>query len=269
MKNILFVSVCLLSFHATAETMHPGLTDKWQFTLAAFNQKPEATVQSTAPGDTPIKIDLGDLGLDDSDVIAQLAARWRFKNKWALTFGYSDFGLSSRETISQEFNYEGVTYPVEASLTTSLDLGVYIVALDYAFHRSDRTEWGIGAGIHALDLGMGFKATLNDLTPLESTGDNFLAPLPNIRMYGRYAFSPKLLGSASVGWLSLEVGDYDGSILISILSLDYRFSDRWSAGISYQFSEFKLTVDNGGANDSKYDVGLGGASLSLKYSIPK
>ncbi len=267
MKNILFVSVCLLSFHATAETMHPGLTDKWQFTLAAFNQKPEATVQSPAPGDTPIKIDLGDLGLDDSDVIAQLGARWRFKDKWALTFAYSDFGLSSRESISREFNYNGVTYPVEASLTTSLDLGIYIVALDYAFYQSDRTEWGIGAGLHALDLGMGFKASLNDVA-LESTGEDFLAPLPNIRLFGRYAFSPKLLGSASVGWLGLEVGDYDGSVLISVVSLDYRFSDRWSAGINYQYSDFELTVA-GGANDSEYGVQIGGASLTLKYAIPK
>lgn len=212
------------------------------------------------------KVDLDDLGLDDSETIPQLGAMWRFKDKWTLNFVYSDFSVSSNATNNASFNYDGVTYPLNASLKTDLDITLYIVAVDYAFSQSDTTEWGVGLGLHAIDLAAGIRGSLNDVT-LAATDEDFLAPLPNLRIYARHAFSPKLLSSFSIGWLGMNIDNYEGSLLVGSAALDYRVSDRWTIGINYQLTDIDLDVDDG-INDDNYDVKLSGLALVAKYSFP-
>jgi len=257
-----------MSLFARAEPIHPGLTDKWQFSLSLQNYEPEATIRSTAPGDPETEIDLVDeLGLDDSETVPQIGARWRFSDKWALNLLYSDLGLSGSETISTSFNYDGTTYPVSASLKTELDITLYIAAIDYAFWQSDKAEWGFGLGLHAIDLDASLKGNLGDV-PLTSTGQDFLAPLPNLRIFARYAFTPKLLASISAGWLGAEIDKYDGQLVVAGASLDYRFSKRWSFGLNYQLTDIDMDVDDG-VNDDSYDISLKGFAITAKYSIPQ
>ena len=267
MRIIFLAGLCLMSLFARAESIHPDLTDKWQFNLGVLQQEPEATIRSTAPGDPETEIDLDDLGLDDSVTVPQIGARWRFSNKWALNLLYSDFGLSGGETVSSSFNYDGTTYPVNASLKTNLDITLYIATIDYAFWQSDKAEWGVGLGLHAIDLDASIKGSLNNLA-LTSTGADFLAPLPNLRIFARYAFTPKLLTSVSAGWLGAEIDKYDGQLLVASASLDYRVSKRWSIGLNYQLTDIDMDVDDG-LNVDSYDISLKGFAITAKYSIPQ
>ncbi len=224
MRNIIFVGMFLASMGTTAESLHPGLTDAWQFSFGVINQKPDATIRSTAPGDPETEVDLDDQGLDESQTSPQLGVKWRFSNKWTLNFHYTEFGLSTSKTIDTSFNYNGVTYPINASLKTDLDFDLYMTSIEYAIWKSDSTEMGVGVGLHAIDLAFNIKGSLNDVR-LVSAGEDFLAPLPNLRVFARHAFSPKLIGSVSAGWLGVEIDKYDGQLIVVSASLDYRVSD--------------------------------------------
>lgn len=165
----------MVTVTAQAQSINPGLDDKWQFSLGLFSQNNDAIIRSTAPNDQPIDIDLEDLGLDESETVPQIGAYWRINDKWRLNFVVSDMGISSFETVDTTFNYDGVTYPVNANLSTNLDIRLYIVSLDYAFSKSETTEWSVGLGLHAIDLGLGIDATLNNAA-LGSGAEDFLAP---------------------------------------------------------------------------------------------
>lgn len=254
------LSLCCMG--AYAEPIHPGLSDTWDFTLGVFNQGSEADLKSTS-SETSSRIDLG---LDDNEIIPQIGMRWRFKDKWAFSAAYADFSVPGYRQINTEFEYDDVIYPVDAKLDTKLNIGLYIFALDYAFKRTDTTELGVGFGLHALDLSASLKARLND-NSLALSSDNFLAPLPNIRLFARHAFSPKLLGHASIGWLSATIDKFEGELLVGNVGLQYRFADRWSLGVNYQITDINVTVDRTRA-DTEYDIRFPGFGATISYAIP-
>lgn len=270
MSKIFVLGYCLIFLvtTATAEPLNPALTDTWQFTVAAFNQHNESKFRVTSGDDAPIAIDMDDLGLQSSKWIPQVGIRWHYKKKWSLSIAFSDFQLASHKSIDKSFNFDGVTYPINASLKSDLDLSVYITSLDYALYQSDSTEWGVGFGLHGLDLSLKIDGSLNGISTGRASED-FLVPLPNIRFYTRHAFSPKLLGSFSAGWLSATIDQYDGALLVGAVALDYRFTERWSVGMNYQLIDIDLKVDRGASDPkSRYEITLDGFSLTLRYGIP-
>jgi len=249
-----------------AESLNPGLDAAWQFSIGVLNENTEMSFRSTRQGDPETVFDLKDLGLDESEVVPQFGARWRFADKWALNMGYSTFGLSGHINNSRSFNFHGVTYPISADLETDLDIDLFIVSIEYAISKSDTSEWGVGVGVHGLNLSLDIDGSLNDAS-IGSSSEDFLAPLPNIRVFGRHAFSSKLLVTVGIGWLGLEIDKYDGNLLVGSVALDYSFNDRWAIGLNYQLTDIDLDIDNGIYDDS-YEVDLSGFGLLVKYRIP-
>jgi hypothetical protein len=262
----LLLALAFLSFSIKAAPSNPGIYETWEFSFGSLNQRADASLRSTAPGDPPTEIDLEDLGLDSNETAPQMSARWRFAEKWALTAAYSDFSVSSNRSIDKSFNHDGVTYPINGSLSSGFDMGIFLMAVDYGFHQSDNTEWGIGVGLHAMDLGVKFKGNLNGLT-LGRSGQDFLAPLPNVRIFTRHAFSPKWMLSANLGWMGADIDKFSGDLLIAGVALDYRISKRWSVAANYQFTDVNLDIDDG-VNEDKLDMQLNGFGLMVRYSIP-
>ena len=241
LKNLIFIALCTVAWNSHAESLHPSLDDTWQFHVGLFQQNNKLEVSSTRLGDQEFDIDLDDLGLSDSESVPQFGIRWDFSEHWGLNFFYSDFGLTSNAVNNSEFIYDGVVYPLNASLKTEFDITVYALALDYAFYKSNTTEIGIGVGIHALDLAAGFEGSLNDIR-LTDTEEDFLAPLPNIRGYVQHAFSPKFLGSLNFGWMGADIDNYSGSFLVASASLEYRLAKRWSVIGNYQLTSIDFEV---------------------------
>ena len=230
-----------------------------------MNQNNEVEVSATTPGDTKVNVDLDDLGYADTETVPQMAARWQFKDKLALNFIYSDFKLTSTKNISRSLTYDGVTFPVNAMTNSELGMTVYAVALDYTVQQNERSDWGVGAGIHGVNFRFDLDGQLNNVV-FSTKGHDFLAPLPNLRFFTRYAFSPRLLGGIKVGWMSVNIGKYDGSFLVGTAYLDYRFSDQWSVGLNYQLTDMELDIA-GGRADQEYDIKLQGFALKVAYAI--
>ena len=258
--------LCLGSVQATAEEKHPVFTDTWQFTASALFQNSDASVSSTGPLQNTRKLDLEDLGMDDSTVVPQITAQWRFADRWLLNFGYSDFSLDGNKAVASSFDFGGVTFPLNASLETEFGISSIVVAVDYVVFQSDRSEFGIGAGLHGLDLNITLDGDINGTLVAESQSD-FLAPLPNLRIFGRYAFTPKLTTNFQFGWMGANIENYSGELLIASAGIRYRFASRWSLGLNYQITSINFEV-GGGRFEEDYDIELDGVSLAVRYSIP-
>ena len=52
--------------------------------------------------------------------------------------------------------------------------------------------------------------------------DEFAAPLPNLRFQGFYAFTPRVSVNGALGWLSLNIDEWDGDFLYWQADIDYR-----------------------------------------------
>lgn len=235
------------SFAEESGDVHPALTDVFSVDLGAYF--PDRELRLRVDGSTDRPGDLIDFQTDfndtRSDDIIALNVGWRFGEKWQfrgqyfhsegrrdavlvrdIQWGDSFFGAGSSVSAGQEF-----------SLTR------FFFARDFATGKHH--EFGLGVGIHWLDLGAFISGNIIDengepgAVQTESVGGS--APLPNIGARYLASISPNWAFSARLDWLSASVGDYDGRLINASLGINYRLFRNAGAGISYNF--FSLDVD--------------------------
>ena len=75
---------------------------------------------------------------------------------------------------------------------------------------------------------------------------------------------PGLVGT--LGWLSLEYEQYDGSFSYIHARTVYRLTEHFGIALGYQFLDMDLTVDRT-RGDAGFDIQFNGPSLHLAYSF--
>jgi hypothetical protein len=121
------------------------------------------------------------------------------------------------------------------------------VSLGYNFIQRPNAEFGVVLGLHATD----FKVALDGTTSaggsgsivLERRAKDFVAPLPTIGVVGAVEVYPRVILSGRADYLSLKVGDYDGSILNAQASLGYRVTDNIEVGATWRYVDYGLEVE--------------------------
>jgi hypothetical protein len=259
-----------ISQQAGAEAINPVLDDKFTFKVGYLRNdlKGDITVSRPPLPETPI--DLETLGLDETTSTPWAAFRWRLGERWSLNFSFNRWDSDGSATVNKDFNFKGQEYVAGANISAKLTADAYIMDVAYAFHKSDRSEAGIGLGLHAFDLSAEIEGSLQlEDEPIVEFGrqsDELIAPVPNLRLYGIYAFTDKLSIKADGGWLSASYGDYDGAFTYLSGALEYRFTQRFGAGLGYQYTNVGVKYEDGLKKDD-YDFQFDGAQAYLTYSF--
>ena len=198
-----------------------------------------------------------------------LGYRWRFADRWALFLNANTYDVDGEAEISESFEYEGNTFEAGLKLESAFTADSYIIDILYSVYKNDRAELMLGGGVHALDFDISFKGTafIGDESRSETvSSDDLLAPMPNLRATGFYAFSPKWSAQGTVGWLSVNVDDWDGDYAFLNLRTDYRFAKRFGVGIGYQITDVDVTY-SGKRFEHTYDIQYDGPTLYLEYGF--
>ncbi|MCX2980138.1 hypothetical protein EYC98_04570 [Halieaceae bacterium IMCC14734] len=254
----------------SADAVNPVLDDKFTFKLGYLRNDLAGDITVSRPPLPETPVDLETLGLDKTTNTPWAGFRWRFGERWSLNFSFNRWDSDGLVVITEDFNFDGQEYVAGAELSSKLTADAYVIDVAYAFHKSDRSEAGIGLGIHAFDLSAGLAGSLRlddePLVEFESQSDEFLAPVPNLRLYGIYAFTDRISAKADAGWLSASYDDYEGSFSYLSAALEYRFTEHFGGGIGYQYTNVDLKHDQGDKKE-EYDFKFDGAQLYLTYSF--
>jgi hypothetical protein len=131
----------------------------------------------------------------------------------------------------------------------------------------------LGAGIHSFDIessisGLAFvnDGNNNIIEQFSKASADVLAPLPNLRFGAIYMINPRWEVNTSVGWLSLEIDEIDGSYTYFDLGTQYRFTEKFGIGASYQFANIDVTSTKGSSVD-KLDLEFKGPSIFITYGF--
>lgn len=252
-----------------ANPIHPQLTATHTLTLGAFQQDADASFYADTNNQVTPKteIDLGDLGMKESDLSWLAEYRYRMSDKWMLSVGGYKFDTSGSKESQKTFEYNGVKFETGAKVDSTLTLDTYILDVMYKVYGSDRAYLFVGGGVHVTDIGVELEAKgfINDLEGAgKRSNDDLLAPLPNLRAQGMYAFSPKWSISGTTGWLSLNYDDYEGSFAYISGRVSYLFNDHLGFGLGYQLldMDFNVKRKNGEAG---MDLQFNGPSAYITY----
>ncbi len=267
---LLFGSVLSYSVNAAGNALNPVLDDKFTFKLGASWLKADGSFSSTREGDPTEKLTTSDLGVDDTETNAAFSARWRFTERWRLTFDY--FGLDVNGNVRE--NFDDLDFgDIEASgflaVDTKFKTDFYITQVGYSLLKNERAELGIGAGVHLVRFDTKLKVSggINNASgSVQSDSVDLTAPLPNVLGYGTYAFTPKLSLDGSAGWFGLNYDDYDGNLLTLAANLDYRLTDHFGVGVGYNYINMDLTINKSNRKD-KYDIDYKGPVLYVTASF--
>ena len=212
--------------------------NKWGVSLGAFitdqDMKTEFAVNF---GDANIRVDFeDDLGLEDSQAVARLAAFYKFNERHQIDFDIFDLSQSATAIVDEEFSWGDTTFPVDAEVRTSLDLSIYKIAYSYFPVQSGKGKLGFTGGFYVADIGLGLQILPNDMQEVGAV----TAPLPVLGFRGEYWFTERWRLSGSVEWFGLEIEEYDGHLNDTMIGVDYRMTDHLALGLGYNRVEFNV-----------------------------
>jgi hypothetical protein len=245
---------------------NPTLNDTFVLRAGAASVDGDTTFSRVPKGEPEFDIDLDVFGADGDEISPYVEAVWRFAERWRAQFSFISTSQSGSETLTKELEFGPITIPVGVKASVDFDADIYAAAVGYSFVRSERAELGAGLGLHVADLegslsGQGFIGDTTLKTAVQSRAD-VLAPLPNVSLYGGYAFNDELAVTAGFGWFSLSYDKYDGQLTAGNIALEWRPKPHFGVGLGYTWTSLDLDVDDDEYKES-YDFDLQGPMLFI------
>ena len=249
-----FFAVCALlvlapsSLAAQETAIHPTLSAKFMINGGVFFPDKEVTLRVDGTLPTPeVRNNGGEsFKYKESDSTGAMNFRWRFGEKWSVSGQYWKVDDSVKATLDEDVHWEDVVFKEGTFIKATTEIDVARVFFGRAFSKSDSHEFGLGIGLHWLEIGAGIEGQV-----FTSEGDserykgNVSAdgPLPNLGIWYTYAFSPKWAVSARADWLDASVGDYSGGLTNAAIGIDWAIFDHFGLGASYNYFDINLDVD--------------------------
>jgi hypothetical protein len=236
------ISILLLamSFPIVAQDgVHPDLRSKYSLNLGMFFPEREIRLQAgVTPGARGIDFK-SEFGLKKHDDEFAFDFKWRFGEKWSLAAQH--FSASAAATAMLDFSRG-------TSVEASSEFALYRAFLGRSFAKTDNVDFGVGAGIHWLDVGAAIAGNLlvNNTVTFRREKVNSSAPLPNIGAWYDYSLSPRWAIKARADWFKASVGKYDGRLVNFQAGINYSWFEYGGIGVAYNHFEFDagITGDN-------------------------
>jgi hypothetical protein len=259
--GLFFGSLLSTTVYAAGGAINPIMDDPFTFRLGATYMDVDGTISSTIKGDPTDSLSTSDLGISDANTTPYFGFRWRFADRWRLSFNY--FGLDNDGSVREDFD-ELIFGDIHAkgflAVDTNFKTDFYVTQVGYSFLKNERGELGVGAGLHVVDFDTSLKVSgnINGIGgSVESDSVDLTVPLPNILGFGTYAFTPRLSLDGSIAWFGLDYNDYSGNLVVLAANLEYRLTDHLGIGVGYNYIDMDLTIKKSSRKDD-YDLEYNG-----------
>lgn len=242
---------------------HPSLSDNLLFSIGAYRSSNAFNMRADF-GDLGEEIDFDDLlGVEDTSTILDINFRWKFgkSRKWTLAGQYFGNKAEGETRLDEDIEWEGIIFREGSFVGAGVSFDVIRAFVGRSFVMNDRHDFGLGIGIHNLDLSAYIEGEIkiNDETSgfqREKVGASQI--LPNIGGWYKGALSPRWMFHARIDWISANVGKYDGSLWNTSAGFNFQAWRHVGFDLSWQYFNLDISIDD--------DNWIGGAELT--YSGP-
>lgn len=195
-----------------------------------------------------------ELGLARSKTIPTLAFQWQIAKRHRVGARWQDISRNSNAQALNEIQWGDEIIPVEADITLGFDITQAFI--DYAYYPWVKDRWaaGFGLGFRWMDLQASLAWQLEGEELIEGKTDaKGSGPLPYLYFEYRRLFSDHWRFMTGVGWLSVKIGDIDGTQWVGHVSIEYLAGNHWSFGA--------------GVNAATIDVDWAGIQTEAETSV--
>lgn len=242
------------SSSATADDesdLHPYLTATYFVDLGVFfpQRKVELSVDgpiSSAQDDIDFE---SEFGLKKSDDLLALNFGWRFGEKWGVGGQYFKSDGQRQKALQDDVEWGEFVFGAGTGIRAGLEFSLIRTVLTRRFNSADHHDFGIGVGIHWLEIGAFIEgnAIVNGMQAgFRRESVKAEAPLPNIGAWYQRSLTEKWALTARIDWLSADVGDYDGTLINASAGINYRVFEHIGLGLSYNLFQLDIGIDKKG-----------------------
>jgi hypothetical protein len=267
----LTLSISVYAEEADDSDVHPWLSDGLLISVGAF--MPSKEIKLTARGsiggqNQRVDLDQTFIGSTREDVLA-INVHWRFGKRWWLSGEWYQTRFEGKATLEDDIYWNGVIFPAGSSASAGFSTDLTRVVLGRQVYRSERSDVGVGLGLHILELGAFIEGKIvvtGNQASVTREAVKASAPLPNLTAWYVYSWSPKWALVSRVDWLSASFKEYSGQILNANAGVHYQFADHLGLVLAYKYFSLDVDIDKRGwYGASKYSQSGIFASLTTNW----
>src|SRR5450432_13016 len=252
----------------TEKKIAPWYVEKFKISAGGFLPVNNTSIQVSAKGGavgTDIDFEK-DLGFKSDQLTFLANFQWRISRKSRLNLNYYNIPRSSTHTLKKDITFNDKTYNVNTTVSSFFNTAIYQVSYGYAIMAKPKYELGLLIGTHLVGGKVGIAVNGVNAGASASSDFGFTAPLPDLGLWGGYAFSDRFAVNLDIDYLSLTIGNISGSIFAYSLLFTYRLVDKLDIGLGYNGLNFKITANKNNA-EGMFKWGYNGPALGVTYSF--
>jgi hypothetical protein len=258
------------SMHNKKTYPAPWFVEKFQVSAGTFMPISNAKVKvSNNSGNIGTEIDLeNDLGFDRTLVTFIADFQYRLKRRSRFDLTYYRFNRNSTTRLKEDINFGDNTYLAHTIANSKFNTQIYRLSYGYSVIEKPKYELGILIGAHIVKADSEMTAdTVNGVfTKKDEFG--FTAPLPNLGIWGGYAFSPRFAITGEFSYLSLSVNQIRGRIIGASILFLYRVGGSLSLSLGYSGLNVKVDATKPRMT-GRFIWGYNGPSLTANFTFGK
>ena len=145
-------------------------------------------------------------------------------------------------------------------MVSQLDYDIFKVGYLWSFHRTDKVEMGVGAGLHITRL---FLAMDVDTAtgPIGTEDVDTTVPLPVISFVLKYNVTPKFSWFLKTEAFALKFDKWAGSYRDTTFGMEYRVWKNVALGAGLSANALEIEEDNPGEYNLNYTQTIAGGLL--------
>jgi outer membrane protein W len=230
-----------------SDKYHPFLSTAFQMGLGAYRPTKKNSIGASSSGDDFEQ----SLDSSENETTGLLNFRWRYTDNWSFEANIWKTGGDSEATLDEDFTFQGdedeVTFKAGTRIGSGLDTSIARLFWGRSFNRTARTDWGVGLGLHWMQLDAYVDGTIRIAgAPDESQREDASAgaPLPNLGIWYMHSWSPKWVVITRLDWLDVTFDQFSGRLLDASVGVNYQMSDHFGVGLAVNAFDLNVSVDS-------------------------
>ncbi len=280
MKSGALIAVLLFSFSfsysqtndstKSGKLVAPWWVEKFRFSAGFFVPINNTQVQVSANGvaaGTDIDFQK-DLGFGASIATFMTNFQWRISRRSRVNLGYFNMRRSSTHTLQKDITFDSNTYNINTSVKVHFNTAIYQFSYGYAIIEKPTYEVGLSIGAHTVGANAGIAVNGNNVGIDKSNDFGFTAPLPDLGIWGGYAFSDRFAFNMDFSYLSLTVSNITGRIISYNGVFSYKVLPQLDVSLAYTGLNFKVSTTKRNVS-GEFKWGYNGPSIGASFTFGK
>jgi len=268
LTTIFLISISFSYSQSKDSLIAPWWVEKFKLTAGLFvpinNTKIQVSASGTADG---TDIDLQkDLGFDAGQVTFLANFQWRISRRSRINLSYYDMNRTATHTLQKDITFKDQTYHINSSVDTYFNTAIYQFSYGYAIIEKPTYEAGVLIGAHTVGTKAGISLNGANAGISQESNFGFTAPLPDLGVWGGYAFSDRFAVNLDFDYLALTINDINGRLIAYDIVVSYKLIRQLDLSLAYTGLNFNVkTTKKNVTGDFRW--GYNGPSLGLTFSF--